>query len=226
MAKFQDAFQRLDIYLVADVANAGTVTTPYPAGTTQSDFDTGLANPAGSYVMVNDTDKWNVADGKASFAFGGSITVTNSSGVTWKAGSKISLQLDQRDGNGFSLIQLPLLLASVAANGAVYNPGLRAGIVGTLEYFEAVVIAPVTTAAKLASLNLTIDGTDVTGGVLALTSAGTTPAGLVLPAPLITGANVLKAASKIGVKASGVTAFVEGQILLSIRIRHAMSQAY
>ncbi|MGZ5987404.1 MAG: hypothetical protein ACXWLZ_00005, partial [Rhizomicrobium sp.] len=106
------------------------------------------------------------------------------------------------------------------------NPGLRLGIIGTLEYFEAYVQTPATTAAKLASINPTIDGVDVTGGVIALTSANATPAGIILPCSLITGANVLKAASKLGFKGSGVTAFVEGAIMLSCRIRHTFSNNY
>ncbi|MGZ5988112.1 MAG: hypothetical protein ACXWLZ_03570 [Rhizomicrobium sp.] len=226
MSKFVDLFSNIVTFLAADVASAGTFNVPYPAGTTQQDFDTGLGAATGGYAIVNDSDKWLGSAGKVSFTFGaGNITVTNSSGVTWTANSKVQLQIDRQDGNSVSTIQIPMNLASIA-NGALLNPGLRLGIVGTLEYFEAYVQTPATTAAKLATINPTIDGVDVVGGALALTSANCTPAGVILPAPLITGANALKAASKLGFKGSAVTAFVEGVIVLNIRIRHALSNNY
>jgi hypothetical protein len=66
----------------------------------------------------------------------------------------------------------------------------------------------------------------VTGGALALTSANVTPANIILPAPLITGNNALKAASYLGFVASGVTAFVEGEIVLNIRLRQSNTNQY
>lgn len=225
MSIFRPLFQRFDTFLAADVASAGTYTCSYPGGTSQQDFDTGLGGVGGEAV-VNDSDKWTVAGGQVSFAFGASlITVTNSSGVTWKANSKVSLEIDQQAGNSAELVQIPYNLANLA-NGAMFNPGFRFGVVGTLEYYEAMVKVPVTTGAKLATIQPTINGTAVTGGALALTSAGTTPAGLILSAPLITGANAIAAASKIGFLVSGVTAFAEGEIVLSIRLRPSNSNSY
>lgn len=226
MAKLVDLFSNIVTFLAADVASAGTFTIPYPTGTTQQDFDTGLGLPTGGYAIVNDADRWTGAAGKVSYAFGASlITVTNSSGVTWLANSKVQLQIDRQDGNTVSTIQIPMNLAAIA-NGALLNPGLRLGIIGSLEYVEAYVQTPATTAAKLATLNPTIDGVDVTGGLLALTSANMTPAGVTVPCTLITGANALKAASKLGFKAAAVTAFVEGVIMLSIRVRHTISNNF
>jgi hypothetical protein len=226
MAKLVDLFSNVLTFLAADVASAGTFTIPYPTGTTQQDFDTNLGAPTGGYAIINDSDKWLGSAGKVSFAFGASlITVTNSSGVTWTANSKVQLQIDRQDGNTVSTIQIPMNLVALA-NGALLNPGLRLGIIGTLEYYEAYVQTPATTAAKLATLNPTIDGVDVTGGLIALTSANATPAGIILPCSLITGANLLTAKSKLGFKASGVTAFIEGVIMLSCRVRHSVSNNY
>lgn len=207
------------------MANNGTYTCNYPGATTQQDFDTGLGSVGGS-AIVNDSDKWTVAAGKVSFAFGASlITITNTSTVTWKANSKVSLEIDQQAGNSGELVQIPFNLAALA-NGAMFNPGFRFGVVGTLEYYEAMVKTAATTAAKLATIQPTINNVAVTGGALALTSANATPAGVILPAPLITGANAIAAASKIGFLVSGVTAFVEGEIVLSIRLRAANANAY
>jgi hypothetical protein len=218
----RDLFSQITTFLAADVPNAGTFTVPYPNGLNQQDFDTNLGLTTGGYALVNLNDKWTGAAGKVSFAFGASlITVTNSSGVTWTANSRIDLQIDRQDGNVISYIQIPLNLASIA-NGVVFGAlGLRPGIVGTLEYYEALVQTAATTAAKLATIVPQIDGVSVTGGALALTSANATPANIILPAPLITGANALLAHSKLNFLASGVTAFVEGVIMLNLRIRHA-----
>lgn len=211
--------------MTADVANNGTFTVGYPGSTSQQDFDTGLGS-VGGVAIVNDSDRWTVSGGQLSFAFGASlITVTNTSGVTWKANSKVSLEIDQQGGNGGELVQIPVLLANIA-NGAMFNPGFRFGVAGTLEYYEAYVKQAATTAAKLATIQPTINGVAVTGGALALTSANCTPAGVILPAPLITGANAIAAASKIGFIASGVTAFVEGEIVISMRLRASNPNAY
>jgi hypothetical protein len=225
MSIYRPLFSRFDTFLAADVANNGTYTTAYPAGTTQQDFDTGLGSVGGEAV-VNDSDKWTVAAAQLSFAFGASlITITNTSGVTWPANSKVSLEIDRQIGNACSIIPVQFNLASIA-NGALLNPGLRPGIIGTLEYWEAYIQTAATTAAKLTTLNPTINGVDVTGGTIALTSANATPAGITLPCALITGANAVAAASKIGFKAASTTAFVEGVITAYLRIRHAASNAY
>jgi hypothetical protein len=218
-------FQVITTFLNAAVANNGTFTVPYPGSTTQQDFDTGLGGASGE-VIVNDSDKWTVALGQVSFTFGGgNITVTNTSGVTWPINSKLSIEIDQVAGNSISIIPVTFNLATIAA-GALLVPGLRPAIAGTLEYWEAYIQTAPTTAAKLASLNPTINGVDVTGGVVALTSANATPAGITLPCTLITGANVLLSDSKIGFKAAAVTAFVEGVITAYLRIRHSPSNSY
>lgn len=226
MSIFRPLFARFDTFLAAAVANNGTFTVSYPAGTTQQDFDTGLGSVGGE-VVVNDSDKWTVAAAQVSFSFGASlITVTNLSTVTWAANSKVSIEIDQQAGNSCSIVPVTFNLASIAANGALLVPGLRPGIIGTLEYWEAYVQTAATTASKLATLNPTINGVDVTGGTIALTSANATPAGITLPCALITGANAVAAASKIGFKAAGVTAFAEGVITAYLRIRHAQSNNY
>lgn len=225
MARFSDIFTSVSGVLAADVANAGTFTFAYPSGTTQQSFDTGLTGALSS-IIIDYNDKWTVAAAKVSFAFGASlITVTNSSGVTWRAGQKYLIDLDQVDGNTAHIITLRIPLASIA-NGALLNPGLRPGIAGTLEYWEVMVDVPATTAAKLSTINPTIDGVDVTGGTIALTSANMTPFGVSLAGAPITGANTVTAASKIGFKAASTTAFVEGSIIVLLRIRSSMSSNY
>jgi hypothetical protein len=208
----------VEAVLAAAVASAGTFDIAYPTGTTQNSFNAGLAG-TGSYVMLNDNEKWTEAAGKISLSFGASlITVTNNSGYTWPAGTRVLLGVDQQDGNDIVIINIPVDLVSITAAGDVVTE-MRPGVYGTIEYWEFIVTKPVTTAAKLATLNLEIDTTNVTGGAIALTSAAATPLGKVIPGAAITAANTITPDSKLSVEAASVTAFSEGQGVLSIRIR-------
>jgi hypothetical protein len=74
------------------------------------------------------------------------------------------------------------------------------------------------TAAKAADLNLEINSSNVTGGVLQLTSANCTPKGSKVGAAAITGNNVFGAEDSISIEASNVTAFAEGEGVLMISI--------
>lgn len=81
---------------------------------------------------------------------------------------------------------------------------------GELVSFDLEVTAPATTAAKAATLNVEVNGVDVTGGVLALTSANATPAGKILSATPITAGGEFTAGQTVTVEGSGITAFAEG----------------
>jgi hypothetical protein len=227
MPKFNDKFAVVSGVLSADVISTGTFTVAYPTGlAAQGYFDTGLAVPGQGTILLNDSDRYTIAGGGFTLAFGASlITVTNTSGVTWVAGTKYGLTIDRQDGNVVNTIVIPYNLASIA-NGALLNPGLRLGFRGTIEYAEAYVQTAATTAAKLASVNPTINGVDVTGGVMALTSANMTPAGVTVASSIITGANTFDESSKIGLKAAGTTAFVEGVVSFVLRCRHSASDAF
>ncbi|MGQ0557985.1 MAG: hypothetical protein ACT4OE_00100 [Sphingosinicella sp.] len=122
-------------------------------------------------------------------------------------------------GVGETTIALHVNLASIAANGDIltnYTPGYRFKLLG----FDFRVCKAATTAAKAASLNLEIGTTDVTGGVIALTSANCTPAGAAVAGSAITAANTGSASDTISIEASGVTAFVEGDGWLLINIQN------
>ncbi|WP_035676035.1 hypothetical protein [Bradyrhizobium liaoningense] len=216
---------RVEAVLAAAVANAATFDIAYPAGTSQKTFNAGLAGP-GSYVMLNDNEKWTEAAGKIAVSYGASlITVTNNSGYTWAAGTRVILGADIQDGNEILLMQIPVDLVSVVGAGDVMTD-IRPGVYGTIEYWELVITKPVTTAAKAASFNLEIDTTNVTGGVIALTSANATPLGKSVPGAAITGANALTPESTLSIESSAVTAFAEGQGFFNIRIRKTPSNAF
>lgn len=224
MASVKNSFARVDTVLAAAVANSGTFTVAYPTGFVQASFTAGLAGTA-HYMVVNNNDKWTAAASKMSVAFGASeITVTNSTGYTLAAGSEISIYLDQVDGNNVVNLTFYVDLASITAADVITN--WRPGVAGTVEYFAFIVDKAVTTAAKAASFNLEIGTTNVTGGVIALTSANATPKGAVIEGSAITGANTLTDTSTLSVEASSVTAFSEGTGTLVVRIRRSESDIY
>ncbi len=93
------SFKVVDLVLASAVANSGTVTSiPYPAGTNQAYF-TGANAAADGVVTLNDNEVYTQAASKIGITYGASdITLTNSSGVTWAAGTRVRLQLG-RAGN-------------------------------------------------------------------------------------------------------------------------------
>ena len=111
-------------------------------------------------------------------------------------------------------IELPLL-----ANGDVITDWTP-GFAGQFVSHAFRVTEAVTTAAKAGTINIEIDGVDVTGGVIALTSANATPAGKVINGTAITALNAFDADSVISWEGSGVTTFVEGSGQLIITVRH------
>lgn len=223
MATNVNEFGRIDAILAAAVANSATFDVGYPSGTSQASYQNGLAGTA-NVMIVNDNDRYGASQFSASFG-ASTITVTNSTGGTLAAGSRVSLMFDQVDGNNAVFLNFPVQLAAIAANGDVVTD-FSPGIAGVIEDVTFTVTTAVTTAAKLATLNLEIGTTNLTGGVIALTSANATPLGKVLKGTAITGNNVLTRASVLSVEASGVTAFAEGQGVVTVKIRPTRDNSY
>lgn len=214
----QNEFATVVGVLAAAVADNGTFTVAYPTGTSQLSFNTGLSLRSGSYIIMNNDIKWNEADPGIGIAYGASeITITNLTNASLAAGTAFTLNLDKEDGNDVVYIDFPINLAAVSAADVVTE--FRPGINGVIEHASFVVTQPVTTAAKLATLNLEIGTTNVTGGTIALTSANCTPLGAIVEAAAITAAATLTKESKLSVEAASVTAFVEGEGILKIRVR-------
>lgn len=103
-------------------------------------------------------------------------------------------------------IILPLQLADIAAGVFAINVPFAFTLNSTA--FKTAKAA--TTAAKGATLTPIIGATPVTGGVMTLTSANQTPIGNSTAGTAVTGANTGAANSALGVTASAVTTFVEG----------------
>lgn len=94
------AIANIKAMLAAAVAPAGTVTVPYPTGTTQAS----LTGTTGGSLALNNNDRFPQAAsgaGTVAFAFGASnITITNNSGISWPVNSEIIVSFGLRDING------------------------------------------------------------------------------------------------------------------------------
>ena len=89
------SFRIVEATLATAVANAGTVTLAYPAGTAQADF-TGANASADGALTLNDNDVFPEATSgvRVNYVYGAdNITLTNNTGVSWPAGSRIRAQL-------------------------------------------------------------------------------------------------------------------------------------
>lgn len=111
----------------------------------------------------------------------------------------------------------PILLAGITDADVVTSwvPGHKFKILA----LSFVNMVAVTTGSKATTLNLEIGTTDLTGGVLALTSANQTPKGVVVNATAITAANTGSASAAISIEATSTTAFAEGSGVIEIRIQ-------
>lgn len=101
---------------------------------------------------------------------------------------------------------LPLQLADIAAGTFKMDVPFNF----TLNSTKFRTAKAATTGAKAATLTPDISGTPVTGGVMALTSANQTPIGATVAGTAVTGTNTGTAGQTLGVTASAVTTFVEG----------------
>ena len=123
------------------------------------------------------------------------------------------------DSPAVGVLAFPVTLSSVANGDVVTNFPLT--FAGTITAFDFVQGVPVTTGSKLATLNMEIGTTDVTGGTIALTSAACTPLGKVISSAAITAANTFVSGDTFSIEASSVTAFVEGTgVLLVTYVRN------
>lgn len=108
------------VVLGSAVANAGTVTVPYPAGTNQA-FFTG-ANAAantGAAVLNNNEVYPEAASGvRINLTYGASdITLTNNTGVSWPAGSTVRVQLGRAGNDRPGFVAGPTITALTTSVG-------------------------------------------------------------------------------------------------------------
>lgn len=100
--------------LAAAVANAGTFTVPYPAGTTQA----GLTGTVGGVMAYRTGEKILQGTGGIGIAFGASnITITNNTGAAIPAGEYF-LSFGEVDINGSYNVTTPKKVQALVTNPA------------------------------------------------------------------------------------------------------------
>lgn len=119
-----------------------------------------------------------------------------------------------------SILTIPVKLAKLA-NGDIVTT-FTPGFAGTIEKISFVVTDPATTADKAATLNMEIGTTNLTGGVLSLTTVACGTLGKVTDATAITANNAFDKTDTISVEAASVTAFTEGEGALLIVLGHTV----
>lgn len=119
---------------------------------------------------------------------------------------------------GFQNLFFPITNTDIADGDLVieFTPGFAFKI----RSFHYVVGTPVTTASKASTINLEIGGTNVTGGVISLTSAGMATLGTVIDGTAITGGDTGSSTDTISIEASSTTSFVEGNGMFIIKIQN------
>jgi len=165
-------------------------------------------------------------------AAGDRLTVDANGKLVVGYGADRAIALALEAGNANDIIEVELVQGAPYAQHAPHNftfsldlaklangdliTGMVPGYAGRIKSFRSSVLVAATTPAKTATLNLEIGTTDVTGGVLALTSANCTPIGKVNAATAITALNTFSATGAISVEVSGVDAFIEGEATFTI----------
>lgn len=228
MTALKDKFySTLGTILASAVTDTSTFTVAYPTGTTQDDFTRGLADFANSYIVLNGNDKVSYGSSGVyiGISFGASnITITNHTGATIAAGTKVDAHFKVKSGNR-RLVTLPLPpLSTITAADIITE--IYPGVEGDLEYAEFVCTIAASTSGKAATLNFEIGTTDVTGMTLGLTTATVTPKGVALAFGLPTAGYTLSRSSKLSLEASSVTAFSEGEGFINLYIRDTYQQQY
>ena len=191
------SFRTVKITLGADVANAGTFTVAYPAGTNAGDY----SNAVGHYMSINGS-RFNQPE-NMTLSFGAaSVTVTNTSGATIPAGSTGAFTFNRagktvaikgRNGVYRNLVQrvndvdvVQINLGAPVAGGAATLAASQAVTIGTTPLAvlngSIVAVAGVSTldvprnvvAAWTGTAVLTITGTDEYGRPMVESSASGT----------------------------------------------------
>ena len=128
-----------ELVLAAAVANAGTVTVAYPTGTVQADFiGANAAANTGAAVLNNNEVYQELSSGvRVNFTYNaGDITVTNNTGVTWAAGSKLRVQFGRAGNDKPGINRGPAITSLTDSSGGTASDTLPA-ITGT--YTEATI---------------------------------------------------------------------------------------
>lgn len=167
----------------------------------------------GKAVYATDDGTFALTEGDGN-SYVGTVHRYISSGVAIVAFDATTAKNSLR--RAYSVLSIPIVLATVTAGDVLttFTPGFA----GRIEKVDFAVTTAVTTGSKLATLNLEIGTTNLTGGAVALTSANCTPLGAVVAGSAVTAANSFGATDTISVEGASVTAFAEGAGVLLVTV--------
>jgi len=198
----------------AAVATNDTMTFTYPSGAASRYAKTGekLVVQGLQNTLDQAADTFTLAYGASS------VVVTYKDATSIPAGTKVILQLPRAQKVGVQILPFFVNLADIAAGDVLttFTPGFNFKIL-SIDFQTA---KAVTTASKLATLNMEIGTTDLTGGTVALTSAACTPAGKQVAGAAITGGNTGTDTDSFSIEASSVTAFSEGSGWVMVKLQN------
>lgn len=212
---------------------AGTIAFSYPSGTVQADF-TGDNAATVAYLIINGNDRYEEADDDFDISYGAStVTVTNKTGGTWAAGTRLTVNLantspvnvddlrtydaiasltDNSGGTasdtiaataGIVTLTFPISLAAMTTAAADLMTNYVPGYAFELLSVEFVTTVLGTGASASQVLNLEIGTTNVTGGALTLLLADADTLGKKKAATAITAANIGTAADTLSIEVAG-----------------------
>jgi len=119
-------------------------------------------------------------------------------------------------GTGKQHVYFPVVLAGLAGTAKVVDNYLF-GFNGRILAVDFLATVPASTAAKAATITPSLDGTNLTGGVLALTTANCT-AGALVSGTAVTAGYTFTPTSQFDLTLSSVTAFVEGSGVIDVTV--------
>jgi hypothetical protein len=115
---------------------------------------------------------------------------------------------------GLKRAYFPIVLAGLAGTAKVVD-NFTFGHAGRITDLRFIATIPASTASKAATITPSINGTNLTGGVLALTTANCT-AGAIVNDTAITAGNTFDADDVFDLTLSSVTAFSEGSGVIEV----------
>lgn len=161
-------------------------------------------------------------NGRAQVAAGGESVLGMAMTAAGGAGELCSVLLSVESSfaaSGYSFLTFDLTLSALA-NGDVVT-SFPLAFAGTIKSVDFVTNVVASTAAKLATLNLELGATNVTGGVVSLTTVSCNTVGKVTAGTAVTAANSFVAGDLLSIEASGVTTFIEGSGTLIVTVQSA-----
>jgi predicted RecA/RadA family phage recombinase len=201
----------------ATAANGGAVVQVFRAGIVDVTITSVAVTDVGKAVYASDDGTFTLTQGSNTYI--GRVekyVTTNTASVVFEG-----VPQGGPTNKIYGTFVFPVTNSTIADADIVTS--FTPGFAGRIEKFAYVCHTPNVDAEKASTLNLEIGTVDVTGGVLALTSAKLTPLGKVSASTDITAKNVFTATDTISIEAASTVAFTAGTGALVITYSQAIA---